>query len=219
MDKRTVSVFLILFLLFLLTGCTRFASKQNQAGKQNQLEEKTGEQQNFYTAASSSAQQFIINVPEKTYEKNVRITGQVSPSYQLFVNNKELIISPEGTFDADIDLVPGINTLNFKVVSYDEASIYTTSRLVEYEQKPKLEIKQPSQIADRNITIEGVTDPDCEVSINGYKTNSDTNGSFKITILTLQQNETIKIISTNKAGKSTVIQRTIDTSSLAGTTQ
>lgn len=210
MFKKIISTLLIVVFLFSLAGCARFTKKQTPS-------EETPNEQNYDAATADSSQtakQFVFNVPEKSFEKNLKVTGQVASFYRLYINDKEFVVGPEGNFNAEVGLVPGINILTFKVVSSDGASIYTTSKTVEYDQKPKLEIKQPSQIAGKMITIEGVTDPDCVVNVNGYKTQSDNNGNFKIDIPSPEGNETVKIVTTNKSGKSTVIQKTITENSL-----
>ncbi|HOV78603.1 MAG TPA: hypothetical protein PK728_00730 [Bacillota bacterium] len=206
MFKKIFAFILSLIFLSSLVGCSKLTKKHQQA-QETPAEESARNAD--VSAAPQQAVPFLLQVPEKSFEQNLKISGKVSAGYKVFINGAEFSADPQGSFNAEIKLNPGANILEFKTVSPDGTSVYTTSRTIEYDQKPKLEIKQPGEISDTMITVEGTTEPDCVVDVNGYKTRSDANGSFKISIPAADGNSIIEIVSTNKAGKSAVVQKTM----------
>lgn len=203
--KKILLLSLVIFLL-LASGC----GKLNPFNKNQPAPQQTSQDQNNSDAAAigspQSAQPFSINIPEKSFNQNMKITGKVDPNYRIFINDKESVVDPSGSFTADVTLAPGSNQFTFRAVSSDGKSVYTTSKSIEYDVKPKLEITQFGQTTGNQLTIEGTTDPNSIVDANGNKTQADENGKFKLTF-TSDGTSAIKIVATNKAGKSTFVQK------------
>lgn len=202
----TISLILLVF-LFLLVGCGKFNKNQEKTPQGIPKEEK----KNDVAALPplKPAQPFSFNIPDKSLEQNLKISGKVASEHRIFINEKEFLVDLDGNFNGEIALVPGDNLFAVKVISSDGKSIYTTSKTVVYDPKPKLQVKEPNQISGESLNIEGSTDPDCIINVNGYQTRADEKGNFKITIPSIEGNKSVKIVSTNKAGKASTVQKTI----------
>lgn len=206
--KKSILLFLSLaIILLIVTGCGNPFKKDQQKPQEPTSGEKTSDV--FDSPSSQSAQSFSIDIPDKSFNQNLKITGKTAPDYRVFINEKEYFIDSVGSFTADFTLTPGNNLFTFKAVSSDNKSIFTTSKTVEYETKPKLEITLLDQTTENALNIEGITDPKSIVNANGNKAQADENGKFKITLSSDGIN-TIKIMSTNMAGKTTIVQKTIN---------
>ncbi len=216
MKSLITLILLSITFLFFTAGCSvpqlsffnKFFNKSKQVDSEQMSTEETGTD-DFLSTLPQSAQPFSFNVPEKSIEPVLQFTGKVAPGYRVFVNEKEFFADPDGIFNAEVNLEQGSNQLHIKVVSFDGKSIFTTSKKVAYDPKPKLEVMQPDHISGRSLNITGSTDPYCIVDVNGHKTRADNSGNFAITIPTDASYNVIKVVSTNQAGKSTTVQKTI----------
>ncbi len=219
MKKLITFLALSMILLFLTAGCSiqipqigflkKFKTVDSQQAPPEETGEETGAGNDMLFAPSQSAQLFSFDVPEKSIEPLLKFTGKVAPGYRVFVNGKEFYADLDGKFNAEANLEHGINTLGIKVISFDNSSIFTTSKKVAYEPVPKLEVKQPDDISGKLLKISGSTDPNCIVDANGHKTRANAQGDFEVTIPTNTGYNIIKVVSTNQAGNSTTVQKTV----------
>lgn len=209
MRRNIILLLLTLVLLLFVTGCGKLLNSFNKTQQTAQEQPEEEKKSNAASSTSSqSAQPLYINIPDKSFNQNIKITGRVPSDYRMFINEKESVVDIDGNFSADITLIPGNNLFSFRTVSSDNKSTFITNKTVEYDTKPKLEITQLGKTTGDSLSIEGITDPNSIVDVNGNKAQADENGIFKITF-TSDGTNTIKIVSTNKAGKSTFLQKTI----------
>lgn len=59
-----------------------------------------------------------VSLPEVTANQIVNVTGQVNPGDTLTLNNEVIYSDKSGRFEKEIQLEPGLNTLEFKVKRY-----------------------------------------------------------------------------------------------------
>lgn len=59
-----------------------------------------------------------IYLPETTADETIQVSGKVTPGDTLTLNNERIYPNEEGEFVKDIQLEPGLNTLEFKVKRY-----------------------------------------------------------------------------------------------------
>lgn len=59
-----------------------------------------------------------VSLPEITASQVVKVTGQVNPDDTLTLNNEVIYADKSGRFEKEIQLEPGLNTLEFKVKRY-----------------------------------------------------------------------------------------------------
>ena len=59
-----------------------------------------------------------VSLPEVTVNHVVKVTGQVNPDDTLTLNNEVIYPDKGGRFEKEIQLEPGLNTLEFRVKRY-----------------------------------------------------------------------------------------------------
>lgn len=59
-----------------------------------------------------------VSLPEITASQVVKVTGQVNPDDTLTLNNEVIYADKSGRFEKEIQLEPGLNTLEFRVKRY-----------------------------------------------------------------------------------------------------
>lgn len=159
---------------------------------------------------------FINSIPEATDSAVIVVSGNSSYSdaeIDLYLNGDLYDSSPlskdqKFTFDS-VRLRAGINTLKAKVKKGDEESDFTRDYTVMYSKgDPKLDTSSPSDgqeftRGDQNISVQGTTDPDNDVTVNGFKAIVDSAGGFSYYLKLNEGDNTITISATNQAGKKT----------------
>lgn len=216
MFLKKISVIIISTIYLLsLTGCNiPLIGSRNKANQVNPQEAQNATQNETQsdTSVSSSPQTIplSINIPEETYQQKLKLTGKTIPG-NIIINEKQFNTDNNGNFIAEINLVPGKNIIDVKVVSYDGKSIYNKGYTVEYYVKPKLEIVQFNQTSNNTLSITGNTDPNCLINVKGYITQSNDSGSFELTIPIDDLESSFTILTTNAAGNSSSVQKRLQT--------
>ncbi len=214
MKKIAVIIISAIYILS-LTGCNiPLIGSLNKANQVNPQEGQNTTQNETQSNTSVSSPQTIplsINIPEETYQQNLKLTGKTIPG-NIIINEKQFTTDNNGNFVAEINLIPGKNIIDVKVVSNDGKSIYNKGYAVEYYVKPKLEIVQFNQTSNNTLSITGNTDPKCLVNVKGYITQSDNNGSFQLTVPIDDLESSFTILTTNAAGNSSSVQKRLQTS-------
>lgn len=207
--KRFITLFLWLFLLaLLLAGCGK--SKNNQQ-TETQQDAQQGQQKSAVVSSSPSVQPFSLNIPDKSLIQNLAIVGKVAPGYRMFINEKEYPVDSSGNIKAQVSLLIGNNPINIRIISSDGKAVYTTTKNVEFAPKPKMEV-QTIQVLGNSLTVTGTTDPNSIVDVNGDKTQADGTGNFTITT-PLNGEDSVRILSTNQASKTSIIEQELTTTS------
>ena len=222
--KRIVVMIAFIACLFSLTGCNLnipfigSLNKADQVNSQETPEETSGSESDEASDTASGAVesdtdavQTTINIPEVSYQKELKLTGKSAPGNSIIINEEVFYADHNGDYSAEVSLVPGKNPIDLRIVSQDGKSIYNKGYTVEYYVKPKLEITQFDKTPNSTLNIEGNTDPDCSVSIKGYITQSDDKGNFKLSFPVDDWESSVTILATNKAGYSTSLQRRFQT--------
>jgi len=151
--------------------------------------------------------------PDATFSATVDIKGFAENDSQvvILVNGAEetrVSAAGDGTFTAAIPLTPGENSLTvYSIDSNQNESNISKSYVIQYDNEvPKLEISEPTanqqfeQQKNQAITIQGLTDPNARVSVNGRLAFATSDGTFSATYQ-LQEGENILIIeASDKAG-------------------
>lgn len=147
-----------------------------------------------------------------TNQEDIEIRGNTESGakVRLLINNREeeVLANNEGQFSYTFELNKGKN--QFSAIAIDssgnESTESDTVSIVYDDQPPDLEIIKPSDGQDfygaenRQINIEGQTEDDARVSINGKWAVVDNQGKFSY-LVSLEDGENIfEIISTDKAG-------------------
>lgn len=215
--KKVAVIILSTVCLLSLTGCNiPLIGSLNKANQVNppEAQNTTQNETQSDTSVSSSPQTIplSINIPGETYQQNLKLTGKTIPGNNIIINEKQFNTDNNGNFIAEINLIPGKNIIDVKVVSNDGKSIYNKGYTVEYYVKPKLEIVQFNQTSDNTLSITGNTDPNCLVNVKGYITQSGDKGSFELTVPIDDRESSFTILTTNAAGNSSSVQKRLPAS-------
>lgn len=157
----------------------------------------------------------LDSFPLYTNEKEIKIKGETEPgvNVKILVNgDEEVVLSDgEGEFNLSIKLKGGENKLS--ALAYDdsgnESKETKTYTIVFDNNPPELDVEKPENGAEfygsseRQIVIEGTTEKDASVNINGRLVivDSDESFTFATTLSEGENNFTIK--AQDRAGNTT----------------
>jgi hypothetical protein len=145
-------------------------------------------------------------------------TAEEGDSIKLYANGKladEVEIDKDNTFIfKNVELREGKNTFKAKVLHDTDESKFSEPLTITYRKEaPKLSIDYPSEgqgIGNKDgdrLQIEGSTDPDANVTINGFQAVVDDEGKFKYVLSIKGGENSLKAIATDEAGNKTEIER------------
>lgn len=159
---------------------------------------------------------FINSIPSATDSARIQISGSSSYSdaqIELYVNGSLYDTAPLASnqrfsFD-NVKLTDGNNTIRARVKKGTTVSDFTKNYDVSYSVgTPKLDVSSPTdnqefKRGDQTITVQGVTDPDNDITVNDSKAIVDGSGNFSYYLNLSEGDNTIKITAKNTAGKTT----------------
>ncbi len=165
----------------------------------------------------------VLNIPyEATNSANIKISGFASAKSKVEIYIDDELKSTtntegDGTFTTDnIPLSLGNNNIYGKTI--DEANKQSlpskTIKLIYNNEKPKLEINEPSDNqeikgGDKKVKVSGKTDPQSNISINGNNAIVNSEGNFSKEIDINEGDNTITINAVNQVGNNTTIERKV----------
>ena len=201
-----LGIILVLLLVFkfglpLLINLSLFLS--GSKGGEAQLENK----------ASFIAPPILNSFPQATSSANITISGISSKdeTIKLYINDgfvQETKTKEDGTFSFEEEIKLGENTIKVKAAVGDKESEFSKSITIALKSAPpSLNVSSPSDnqsFKDQNtVDIQGTTDPDVKITVNGFWAITDSQGLFSYR-LPLQSGENkIKITATDIAGNKT----------------
>ncbi len=154
----------------------------------------------------------ILNpITSATSSAYVVISGFAAPSQniELYINDNlidKAIIGEDGTFSFRETISEGENIIKAKAIIDNKESDFSKSIFITLRNKsPNLDVVSPTNgqsfSKDQNIIdVQGSTNPDVKVTINGFWAITDINGNFSYR-LSLQNGENnIKVIGIDEAG-------------------
>ncbi|HSX40329.1 MAG TPA: hypothetical protein VLF68_01825 [Candidatus Saccharimonadales bacterium] len=149
-----------------------------------------------------------------TNTAQISVSGTVSngkEDVELFINgNKKDTVTAkdDGTFKFDnVSLQDGSNDIKAKAKTTDnkESDFSDSLTIALVKKAPTLSVDAPSDGQtfskdNNNIQVNGKTDPDMKVTVNGFWAIVDSSGNYKY-MLTLQKGDNqIKVVATDQAG-------------------
>lgn len=190
----------------LLSGIASITSGFNKTGTTT----LTAKEQNTLEAP------FINSIPDATDSAQINISGSSSYSdaqIELFVNGNLYDTAPltqdqKFTFET-VALTEGGNSIKARVKKGDQVSPFTRTYDVNYSQgAPKLDVTNPSDgqqfsRGDQTITVQGTTDPENTVTVNGSRAIVDSAGNFSYYLSLSDGDNNLTISAINKAGQKT----------------
>lgn len=150
-----------------------------------------------------------------TNKKSFDITGTAEAGTTIKLNfdgvEKQNITDKNGNFTFNVELNGNENT--FSAIAVDTAgntSQPSKTYKISFDDKPpELTITKPDDgasffgINQRQLTIQGKTDPDTQVTINDRFVNVDSEGTFQFTLTMSDGQNTFNIKATDQAGNLT----------------
>lgn len=165
----------------------------------------------------------VLNIPyEATNTSQININGFSTPNSKVnlyiddsFKQTEDVSVEGRLLFE-NIDLSLGINNIFGKTLDEkgDESLPSKTIKIIFDNEKPALEISGPQdgiQVqGERKVSVEGTSEPDAKVYINGSQIIVDKDGRFKAE-LSLNDGENIFLIkAVDKASNETETERRVN---------
>ncbi len=161
-------------------------------------------------------------IPAATPSANIRVTGRTdypNGSVELYVNGS---LSDTANVDnsqnfefGSVSLSNGDNYIKARMVLNNQKSDFSNEQKISYTKSaPKLDISNPTDKqsfnkADQIIPVRGITDPDNNVTVNGFTAIVDNSGNFSYNLSLTQGDNKVTIIATNPAGQTTTKDLTV----------
>jgi uncharacterized protein YfaP (DUF2135 family) len=149
---------------------------------------------------------------EATNSASITIQGSSLPkqTIKLYINGKfidKTNVKSDGNFSfPDISLEKGANEFTAKAEENNKQSNYSSPVQVKYIDKaPDLEISNPQDgqtfaKGNNSIKVSGKTNSDAEVTVNGARAITNSDGSFSYLLTIHDGDNNIKFVSTDDAG-------------------
>jgi len=164
----------------------------------------------------------IDPLPNATPSASISISGRSdyqNGEIELFINDRkeyETKVTDSQTFEfEDVDLSEGDNYIKARTVIGDKKSDFSEEIRVAYvKSAPKLEVTFPSDKqsfskTDQQISVRGTTDPDNNITVNGFVAIVDNSGSFSYNLALNSGDNKLTVIATNQAGNRTEKELTV----------
>ncbi len=155
-------------------------------------------------------------LPQATPSATINISGKTdypNGNVELFVNNSlsdQTKVETNQTFNfKEVNLTSGNNAIKVRMVINDQKSDFSGEEDVMYTKNaPKLDISNPQDKqnftkADQQIVVNGTTDPDSSVRVNGFVAIVDNQGNFSYNLGLNQGDNKIAIVATGASGQTT----------------
>jgi len=154
----------------------------------------------------------IFPVEEFTKGGSIRLSGGTEAGASVKVNlngrKREVIANSTGKFAILVNLQKGENKVTFTSTDTagNESETAGPVRIFLDNEPPELVIEKPQDgenSRDMQISVEGKTEQDARVTINGRVALVENDGSFSLTVNLNEGNNELKITSTDRAGNET----------------
>jgi len=171
---------------------------------------KANQEQSENNNPSFIAVPILNSSPLATASANIIISGVASKdqTINLYINGSlidKTKTKENGSFSFEETIKPGENTIKAKAVMGDKESEFSEAITIVFKSAPpSLNVSSPSNgqsFKDQDtVYIQGTTDPDVKITVNGFWAITDSQGLFSYR-LPLQNGENkIKIVATDIAG-------------------
>ncbi|HMS22731.1 MAG TPA: hypothetical protein PKA38_03095 [Candidatus Levybacteria bacterium] len=159
---------------------------------------------------------FIDSLPSATVSAHITISGSSTYSdaqVELYVNDElsdtAILADDQKFLFENVKLTEGQNIIRARIKRGNEYSSYTRSYYVSQSKgAPKLDVTSPTEgqqfgRGDQTITVQGVTDPDSNITVNGFRAVVDENGNFSYYLNLAEGENELSIKTQGKSGQET----------------
>lgn len=154
--------------------------------------------------------------PRATKDSTYLLSGYGEPESQVIVvhnqtDQLETQVSVEGSFEISIPLLEGENSLAAYSVddAGNESALTTTYSLSFDQQAPTIELSAPTEgqefvsKSQQSITVEGTTEPQAYIYINGRRYQANSEGIFKASVRLVEGDNQLAFKAEDAAGNVT----------------
>lgn len=158
----------------------------------------------------------LLGISDATQSAEISFSGtapDTKGTVEIYVNNdlkKEIDITDKTDFNVDsLSISSGENVIKTRFVKDKKTSAFSQEYKVTYlKDKPKLDISSPSNNsiftkADKKINVNGTTDPDNTVTVNGFRAIVTSDGKFTYLLELNNGDNNVSIEAINPAGITT----------------
>lgn len=160
--------------------------------------------------------------PQATTESLVTISGfgEAGSTVRLVVNGaqaEQTTVDEEGAFAIDVGLEPGENTVTAYSIdpAENESGLSPEFTIISDNQAPEIVLTSPEDgqefVSKQNqsITVEGTTEPDAFVFINGRRYRADEEGAFSASVRLSEGDNELQLRAEDQAGNETELTLTV----------
>lgn len=165
----------------------------------------------------------VLNIPyEATNTGTITVKGFAAPSTKVKIYLDDSLVSEidsgsDGNFISNpISLHEGTNNIYGKTANDKNKESLSSKRIqvVYSNEKPELEISEPEDNkeikgGDKKVLVRGKTDPENELTINGFRVIISSDGSFSSEVGLSEGDNIINIASTNGVGNASTIEKRV----------
>lgn len=198
--------FLFKFGIGIVTGIGSLFVKINEGS--------TADQQN--TSQNRIIPPVLDPLPQATNSATIDVVGksiEKNENIQLFINSTlkaETQSDDQGGFEfLGIELLEGQNSIATRIKQADTTSEFSKEYSVMYQKvEPKLEITSPTDNStfthdNQEVSIQGKTNPENRVTVNGFWAIVDNDGNFSYTLKLNEGDNAVAIEAQDPAGNKT----------------
>ncbi|KKR78140.1 MAG: hypothetical protein UU23_C0003G0038 [Candidatus Curtissbacteria bacterium GW2011_GWA1_40_9] len=178
----------------------------------------THEEQN--TDENSKLTSPILNtLPVFTNDDNIKVSG-FSPTgekVEIYLDGDKVgeVILESGRFEYDLTLKTGENEIAARTTSGARQSELSSSVIVNFDKTvPKLEVTNPSEgqsfYGDNKVPVEGKTERDAQVFVNGFLANVDSDGNFDVIIPIPEGDSELEVKALDDAGNTNIVKISVN---------
>ena len=163
-------------------------------------------------------------LPPTTDNNSTIVSGNVQDTNNIesvIVNGKPVTVNPDGSFNTDVNLTEGNNTVTIVVTDKAGNTTTKTENVIYDSAPPTLTVdKIDSLTGSQNITVSGkVEDANgiTSVTVNGVEATVNPDGTFSADITLDGENNIIEIVTKDSVGKTTTSTHNITFDNIAPT--
>ncbi len=165
----------------------------------------------------------VLNIPyEATNTATIIIKGFATPLVKVKIYLDDSLVSEtdsgnDGSFISNpIRLLEGTNNIYGKTADKKNKTSLSSKKIqvIYSSEKPDLEVSEPEDNkeikgGDKKTIIRGKTNPENELTINGFRVITSSDGTFLSEVSLSEGDNTISITATNEVGNSSTIERRV----------
>ncbi len=152
-----------------------------------------------------------VQVADIVNADKVTVSGKTEPGVKVYLNGRELIVNPNGSFKFELFNTSGNMQVNVVAINKYGGRAVFSKTVGAGPGSPKLEVSIPQYSTEDSISVSGVTAPGSKVTVNGEELPAgSSNGSFWKTVKLQPGPNTIVVNALTPDGSRLAAQGTVE---------